>query len=135
VAVVLDSAAVVAFLDRDDALHATAAQAIGGMIGEQRLLASVVTFAEVRTGVELLHHDDAPVRGFFADLIAEVLPVDVATAERAAKMRAAHRSLRMPDALILAAADIHPEVDALLTGDTGFAAVDGVSCRVDILGR
>lgn len=133
-AVVLDSAAVVAFLDRDDALHAAAARAIGELITEQRLLASVVTFAEVLTGVELLHHDDALVRGFFGDLVAEVLPVDVATAERAAKLRAGHTSLRMPDALILAAADLHPEADALLTGDTRFAAVDGVACRVDLLG-
>lgn len=133
-AVVLDSAAIVAFLDRDDALHAPAASAIGEMITEHRLLVSVVSFAEVRTGVELLHHDDAPVRGFFADLIAEILPVDVATAERAAKLRAGHRSLRMPDALILAAADIHPEADAVLTGDAEFAAVDGINCRVDLLG-
>jgi predicted nucleic acid-binding protein len=133
VAVVLDSAAIVAFLDRDDALHASATGAIGGMVTEQRLLASVVTLAEVLTGVGLLHHDDAPVRGFFADLIAENLPVDVATAERAAELRTAHRSLRMPDALILAAADIHPDVDALLTGDAEFAAVGGISCRIDLL--
>jgi predicted nucleic acid-binding protein len=133
VAVVLDTAAIVGFLDRDDALHAVAARAIGEMITEQRLLVSVVTFAEVRTGVELLHHDDAPVRDFFADLIAEVLPVDVATAERAAKLRAGHRSLRMPDALILAAADLHPEADVVLTGDADLAAVDGVDCRVDLL--
>lgn len=133
-AVVLDSAAIVAFLDRDDALHASAANAIGAMVTEQRLLASVVTFAEVLTGVGLLHHDDAPVRGFFADLIAEILPVGIATAERAAELRAGHRSLRMPDALILAAADIHPDVDALLTGDADFAAVGGVSYRVDLLG-
>lgn len=132
-AVVLDTAAIVGFLDRDDPFHAAAAQAIGEMITEHRLLVSVITFAEVRTGVELLHHDDAPVRGFFADLIAEMLPVDTATAEQAAKLRARHRSLRMPDALILAAADLHPEAEALLTGDAGFAAVDGIDCRIDLL--
>jgi predicted nucleic acid-binding protein len=133
VAVVLDSAAVVGFLDRDDALHASATEAIGRLVAEQRLLASAVTFAEVLTGVELMHHDAAVVRGFFADLIAEVIPVDVATAERAAELRAAHRSLRMPDALILAAADLDPEAEALLTGDARFASVDGVSCRIDLL--
>jgi predicted nucleic acid-binding protein len=133
VAVVLDTAAIVGFLDRDDAHHESAAHAIGDLITEQRLLVSLVSYAEVMTGVELLHHDDAPVRGFFADLIAEILPVDVATAERAAKLRAGQRSLRMPDALILAAADLHPETDALLTGDGGFAAVGGVSCRIDLL--
>jgi predicted nucleic acid-binding protein len=133
VAVVLDTAAIVGLLDRDDAFHAAASRAIGELITDQQLLVSVVTFAEVRTGVELLHHDDAPVRDFFADLIAEVLPVDVATAELAAKLRAGHRSLRMPDALILAAADLHPEADVVLTGDADLAAVDGVDCRVDLL--
>lgn len=133
-AVVLDSAAIVGFLDRDDALHPTAAGAIGELITEQRLLVSAVTFAEVLTGALLMHHDEALVRGFFTDLIAEVMPVDVATAERAAKLRACHRSLRMPDALILAAADLHPEADVLLTGDNRFAAVDSVGCRVDLLG-
>ena len=132
-AVVLDTAAIVGFLDHDDALHKSADHAIAELVTEQRLLVSVVTFAEVMTGVELLHHDDAPVRGFFADLVAEILPVDVATAERAAELRAGQRSLRMPDALILAAADLHPETDALLTGDGGFATVEGVSCRIDLL--
>jgi predicted nucleic acid-binding protein len=134
VAVILDSAAIVGFLDRDDALHPAAAEAIGDLLTEQRLLASAVTFAEVLTGALLMHHVEALVRGFFSDLIAEVVPVDVATAERAAKLRAGHRSLRMPDALILAAADLHPDAEALLTGDTRFTAVDGVGCRVDLLG-
>lgn len=133
-AVVLDTAAIVGFLDRDDAYHEAASRAIGEMITDQRLLVSVITFAEVRTGAELLHHDDAPVRGFFADLIAEVLPVDVPTAERAAVLRAGHRGLRMPDALILAAADLHPEAEAIVTGDAGLAAVPGVECRIDLLG-
>jgi predicted nucleic acid-binding protein len=133
VAVVLDTAAIVGFLDREDAFHEAASRAVGEMLTEQRLLVSVITFAEVCTGVELLHHDDALVRGFFADLIAEVLPVDVPTAERAATLRAGHRSLRMPDALILAAADLHPEAEAIVTGDAEFVAVDGIDCRVDLL--
>jgi hypothetical protein len=40
----------------------------------------------------------------------------------------------MPDALILAAADLHPEAEALLTGDTRFATVGSAACRVDLLG-
>ena len=133
-AVVLDSSAIVAFLDRDDGLNDAATAALGELATEGRLLASTVTFAELLTGANLLHHDETLVRGFFADLVAEVLPVDVATAERAAQLRSGHRSLRMPDALILATADIHPEVDTLLTGDAGLAAVSGIGCRVDLLG-
>jgi predicted nucleic acid-binding protein len=135
VAVVLDSSAIVAFLDRDDGLNDAATAALGGLATEQRLLASAVTFAELLTGAHLLHHDEALVRGFFADLIAEILPVEVATAERAAELRSGHRSLRMPDALILATADIHSEAHALLTGEAGFAAVAGIGCRVDLLSR
>jgi predicted nucleic acid-binding protein len=133
VAVVLDSAAVVAFLDRDDALHGVAADAIREHVTEERLLASVVTFAETLTGAHLLHHDEDLVRGFYADLVAEILPVEVATAERAAELPAANKALRMPDALIAATADAHPEVDLVLTGDAGLSSVRGLGCRVRLL--
>jgi hypothetical protein len=39
----------------------------------------------------------------------------------------------MPDALILAAAAGHPDVDMVLTGDAGMAAVRGLNCRVSLL--
>jgi predicted nucleic acid-binding protein len=133
VAVALDSAAVVAFLDRDDALHAAADGAIRRRISGHRFYASAVTLAEVLTGAHLAHHDEEIVRGFFDDLVAEVLPVEAATAERAARLRADHRALRMPDALILAAADGHPDIDEIVTGDAGFRSVRGLSCRVSLL--
>lgn len=133
-AVVLDSAAVVAFLDRDDALHGAADAAIRKLIAEHRFYASAVTFAEVLTGARLGHHDEELVRGFFRDLVAEVLPVEAATAERASQLRADQKALlRMPDALILAAADEHPDVEVVLTGDTGFKSVRGLNCRVSLL--
>lgn len=133
-AVVLDSAAVVAFLDRDDALHGAADAAIRKLIAEHRFYASAVTFAEVLTGARLGHHDEELVRGFFDDLIAEILPVEAATAERAARLRGDQKALlRMPDALILAAADGHPDVEVVLTGDAGFKSVRGLSCRVSLL--
>jgi predicted nucleic acid-binding protein len=133
VAVALDSAAVVAFLDADDALHGAADVAIRDLASEHRFFASAVTFAEVLTGAHLQHHDEDVVRGFFADLVAEILPVEAATAERAARLRADHKGLRMPDALILAAADGHPEVDVVLTGDADFRSVGGLSCMVSLL--
>ena len=82
-AVVLDSDAVVAFLDRDDALHAPADAAIRDLAREQRLLVSVVTYAEVLTGARLGHHDEGQVRGFFSRLISEVLPVETLVADKA----------------------------------------------------
>jgi predicted nucleic acid-binding protein len=133
VAVVLDSAAIVALLDRDDALHAAADKAVRELMAKERLLASVVTFMEVLTGAYLTHHDEALVRGFFEEVIAEVLPVETEVAESAARLRAGHRSLRTPDALILASADVHPEVGTLLTGDAGMRAVRRPGLKVRLL--
>ena len=133
-AVVLDSDAVVGFLDRKDALHDAADSAIRDLIRDQRLLVSVVTYAEVLTGARLGHHDEDQVRGFFSGLISGVLPVDVAVADMAAELRSRRKSLRMPDALILATAEIHLEVDLVVTGDTQVAKVSGLSCNVRLLG-
>jgi predicted nucleic acid-binding protein len=130
VAVVLDSDTVVGFLDRRDALHDLADTAIRDLVREQRLLVSVVTYAEVLTGARLGHHDEDQVKGFFAALISEVLPVDVAVADMAAELRSRSKSLQVPDALILATAETDPDVDLIVTGDQQVAKVSGLSCKV-----
>lgn len=132
-AVVLDSDAVVGFLDRKDALHDAADTAVRDLVRDQRLLISVVTYAEVLTGARLGHHDEGQVRGFFSGLISEVLPVDVAVADTAAELRSRRKSMRMPDALILATAEIHPETGLIVTGDIQVAKVSGLSCKVHLL--
>jgi predicted nucleic acid-binding protein len=133
VAVVLDSDAVVAFLDRDDALHDAADAAIRDLVREQRLLVSVVTYAEVLTGARLGHHDEGRVRGFFSQLISEVLPVDPPVADKAAEFRSRLKSLRMPDALILATAETNPEVDLIVTDDAKVSKVRGLDCAIRLL--
>jgi predicted nucleic acid-binding protein len=133
VAVVLDSDAVVGFLDRKDALHAAADTAIRELIHEQRLLVSVVTYAEVMTGAKLGHHDEDQVRGFFAKLISEVLPVDMTVADKAAEFRSQLKPLRMPDALILATAETNPNIDLIVTGDSQIPKVPGLDCAIRLL--
>jgi predicted nucleic acid-binding protein len=133
VAVVLDSHAVVGFLDRNDALHDAADAAIRKLVGKERLLVSVVTYAEVLTGARLGHHDERQVRGFFSDLISKVLPVDVDVANVAADLRSRCKSLRMPDAKILATAEIQPEVSLVVTGDIQVTKVAGLKCKVELL--
>lgn len=132
-AVVLDSDAVVGFLDREDAIHKTADAAIRELIREQRLLVSAVSYAEVLTGARLGHHDEDQVQGFFAQLISEVLPVDLAVADKAAELRSRLKSLRMPDALILATAETSPDVDLIVTGDAHVPKVPGLDCAVRLL--
>jgi len=134
VAVVLDSGAVVGFLDRQDALHGAADAAVRELVHEQRLLASVVTYAEVLTGARLGHHDEQDVTGFFAGLLSGVLPVDVVVADKAADLRSRFKSLRMPDALILATAETDPEVEQIVTGDRRLTKVSGLRCAVRLLG-
>ncbi|HET9592527.1 MAG TPA: PIN domain-containing protein [Solirubrobacterales bacterium] len=132
-AVVLDSDAVVGFLDRSDALHGAADEAIRRLIGNHHLLVSTVTYAEVLTGARLGRHDEDQVRGFFFELTSGILSVDVEIAEKAAGLRARHKSLRMPDALILATAEIAPEVELVLTGDRQLERVSGLACQVQVI--
>lgn len=133
-AVVLDSGVVVGFLDRQDALHDTADAAVRELVHGQRLLASVVTYAEVMTGARLGHHTEDDVAGFFSGLLSAVLPVDVAVADKAADLRSRFKSLRMPDALILATAEADPDVDLVVTGDHQLTKVSGLRVKVRLLG-
>lgn len=132
-AVVLDFGVVVGFLDREDSLHGAADATVRELVREQRLLASVVTYAEVMTGARLGHHDEGDVAGFFAGLLSGVLPVDVAVADKAADLRARFKVLRMPDALILASAETDPDVELVVTGDRQLAKVSGLTVDVRLL--
>lgn len=132
-AVVLDSDVVVGFLDRQDALHGAADAAVRELVRGQRLLASVVTYAEVLTGARLGHHNGDDVRGFFAGLLSGVLPVDVAIADKAADLRSRFKTLRMPDALILATAETDPDIDLIVTGDQQLAKLSGLKVKVRLL--
>jgi predicted nucleic acid-binding protein len=133
VAVVLDSDAVVAFLDRGDALHDAADEAIRKLLGKDRLLVSAVTYSEVLTGARLGRHDEKSVRGFFTDLISEILPVDAEVADKAAHLRFRRKSLRMPDALILATADLHSDTDLIVTGDQTTTKIPVSGLKVKLL--
>lgn len=133
-AVALDSDAVIGFLDRGDALHASAEERLKELLSAGELLVtSAITYAEVLTGAKIGRQPEETVRGFFGDLITDILPVDLAGAERAAELRSQNRALRMPDALILAAADINPDVHLLLGGDRRALRVRGLSCELELL--
>jgi predicted nucleic acid-binding protein len=133
VAVVLDSSVVIGFLDRSDDLHDAADKAIRELLASHRLLVSVITYAEVMTGARLGHHDETQVAGFFSDLVSSVVPVDVEIADCAARLRSQSKSLAMPDALIVATAEINGEVELLVSGDGDVAKVKGLGCPVRLI--
>lgn len=127
----LDSGVVAGFLDRGDAFHTAADERIRQLAGRDRMVVSVITYAELLTGAGLGHHDQATVRGFFADLIDEIHDVNPRVAERAATLRATAPALKMPDALILATADI-VAADVIITADRRWTA-DLVETPIELL--
>jgi hypothetical protein len=124
----LDSGTVIGFLDADDRLHQAADAAVRTAASEYAFAVSVVTVAELLTGAKLGHHDEQTVRRFFAQIVSQRIPLDEPAAERAAELRAAQKTLRMPDALILATADL--KADVVLTGDEQWLKTSGLNCEL-----
>lgn len=131
--ILLDSTVIVGFLDADDALHEITVARFKEIVGSHPLVASVISYAEVMTGVSLGHHPRKRVDGFFDTFVKDLLPVDRPVAARAAMLRGKRKSLPMPDALILATADLQPEIETVLCADQDWPKVKGFSCRVELL--
>ena len=131
--ILLDSTVIVGFLDADDALHEVTVAKFKEIVGSHRLVASVISYAEVMTGVSLGRHSQKNVDGFFDALVKDLLPVDRPVAARAATLRGKRTSLKMPDALILATADLHTEIGKVLCADAEWLKVKGLTCKVDLL--
>jgi predicted nucleic acid-binding protein len=132
--VLLDSSAVVGFLQPDDTLHAAAAAGIERAVrGGDYLAVSAVSWTELLTGAALGHREEAVVRGFVADFAIAIVPIDAAVAERAARIRGRHSermpngrrrsTIKPPDALILATADLHPDVSHVMGGDAQWTRI------------
>ncbi len=137
VVVLIDTSAIVGYLDPDDALHSAAVEAIdGSLIGGARAAMSAVSWAELLHGAWLGHADEAHIRDFVADLSIAILPVDDVIAERAAMLQAAQRPprrLRTPDALILATAEVREEIELVVGGDDRWPKVAGTSVDIWLL--
>lgn len=131
--ILLDSTVIVGFLDADDALHSATVGIFRALVRSSSLAASAISYAEVMTGAALGHHAGDAVDGFFDAFIKDLLPVDRPVAARAAGLRGRRSSLAMPDALILATADLHPQIDAVVCADAQWPKVKGLSCAVELL--
>ena len=112
--IVLDSSVVIAHVDRSDALHASARQAMLELENDDLLLPATA-YAEVLVGPA--RRGDLPAaRARVAELGLEIVPIDGRIAERAAALRAERPALRLPDALVLACGDVL-DAHAVVTGD------------------
>jgi predicted nucleic acid-binding protein len=122
--VVLDASVVIAFLDPDDALHGAAVEALTEHQHDE-LLIPLSVYAEIlvaphRRGIEAV----AEVEAFLADFAIRIEAMTPAIARAAARLRGQYRSLRLPDALVLATAD-EVEADTLVTGDESWVRIGG----------
>ncbi len=96
-------------------------------------MASVISYAELMTGASLGRRSHEHVDRFFDALVKDLLPVDRTVAARAGTLCGRRISLRMPDALILATADLHEDIDTIVCADDDWPKVRGLSCKVELL--
>ena len=104
--IILDASVVIGFLSSQDAHH-SAAEAVFVRHRDDELVLPASVYAEVlvgpfRTGPAAV----AKVESFLTDFSIRIAPVDAGTAKRAALLRSQHQSLRLPDAFVLATADV-----------------------------
>ena len=114
----LDAGVIIGFLDASDAHHQTSRAALADALRQNDHLALAASaLAEslvgpARRGEPAVH----AVRNLVDRLPISIIPLDVEIATTAARLRAAHRTLRLPDALVIATA-IEQAADHLITTD------------------
>lgn len=117
---ILDAGVVIALLERRDVHHAAAREAVAlARHRGDKLVMSAASYAEV-----LVHPAAegsaaiAVVDGIIDALPSTIVPIDRGIAAAAAGLRARHgRSLRLPDAMVLATAEVLA-ADRVITTDT-----------------
>ena len=118
--VVLDSSALIAFLDPRDAHHAGAVASLS-TTHDDTLVLPASGYAEA-----LVHpyrqRRAAHIEQLLAEFSIAVHPIDVDIARRAAQIRARKASVALPDALIIAAGDVL-DADVVLTADARWQKV------------
>jgi predicted nucleic acid-binding protein len=121
--VVLDASVAIAFLDAADPHHSGAVAALTRLQGSDMVLPASA-YAEMLVGPARRGRAAMDLaREFVMDLAVRVEPISADIAERAAVLRAAHRSLKLPDALVIATADAL-EATLLLTADRTWTRVN-----------
>lgn len=112
----LDAGVIIGFLDRNDAHHQTAHAALADALHHgDRLAMASSAFAECLVGPARVGGPQIQVvQDLFERLPISIVPLDAETAVAAAQLRARHRLLRLPDAIVIATA-VAAGADQLIT--------------------
>lgn len=122
---VIDAGVLIAVLDARDSHHATATAALRERVDQSDdLVVPASAYAEML--VAPYRQDEAAVDtvdAFLDALPARVEPISRSIAAQAARLRAHHDAIRLPDALVIATA-VELGADCLLTTDRGWPKLD-----------
>lgn len=135
--IVVDAGVVIAGLDASDAHHSPAIEALRtATAGGHDLAVPISAYAEVL--VHPARRSDAALARAEAAMDAlglSVVPADRAIARSAARLRARHVALRLPDALVIATA-VEIQADRLLTTDRRWKSMRGLGLtgRLSVVG-
>lgn len=125
--IVIDASVVIALLDPADALHAAARREFDQVAGEELALPASALAETLVAPARAGKLEEA--RQSIQALELLIADVDEDVALEAARWRSRHGHLRLPDALVLAAAEVR-DASLLLTGDAGWKAL---SSRVRVI--
>jgi predicted nucleic acid-binding protein len=129
----LDAGVIIAFLDADDAHHDAARSALTDALDNtERLSIAASAVAECLVGPARRSPKAVEVVSTLIErLPASIVDLDAEVATRAAVLRARHRSLKLPDALVLASAE-QSRADRLITTDRKWPTAKAMKLTVSI---
>jgi len=129
----LDAGVIIAFLDADDVHHDAARSALADALDHtERLSLAASALAECLVGPARRSPKAVEVvRTLIERLPASIVDLDAEIATRAAMLRARHRSLKLPDALVLATAE-QSRADRLITTDRKWPTAKAMKLAVSI---
>jgi len=128
----LDAGVIIGFLDGDDSHHDTARGALAEVFDRgDRLAMAASALAECLVGPARRDQEAVDlVRTMIDRLPVSIVDLDATIATRAAVLRARHRMLKLPDAVVLATASTS-EADRLITTDRKWPTAK--SMKLDIV--
>lgn len=129
----LDAGVIIAFLDAADSHHDAATSALVSAVDHaDRLSIAASALAECLVGPARRSTGAVEVvRSAIGRLPATVVPLDDDIATRAAVLRARHRTLKLPDAIVIATADI-AGADRLITTDRKWPSAKAMKLTIAI---
>lgn len=129
----IDAGVLIGFLDRTDAHHAASYDALTGALDRyDRIVLPASAYGEALVGPSRRGSKAVTVVEQLVERVPiEIEPLSQAIARTAAMIRAKHRSIRLPDALVIATAK-ELDADLLVTTDHGWPTRAKLGLRATI---